>query len=71
MGFPRLRRSVARSTLLGVTALGFLLWGAVTQLGLNVNTLLAQLLVVGAVFLFIVLAAGLCVLVFSFFRRKD
>ena len=32
MKLPRLRRSPARTTLLGVAALGVLIWAAITQL---------------------------------------
>lgn len=71
MKLPRLRRSLARTTLLGVAALGALLWAAATQLGLGVNSLLAQFLVLlAALFLLIGLAALLVVLLGLLRRRR-
>ena len=46
MTLPGLRRSPARTTLLGVAALGALIWAAVFRLGVNPNSLLAQLLII-------------------------
>ena len=46
MKLPGLRRSPARTTLLGVAALGALIGAAVFRLGANPNSLLAQLLII-------------------------
>jgi hypothetical protein len=64
------RRSVARTTLLGVSALGVLLWAAVTQLGVGVNNLLAQLILLLAAFALVALVAGLCVVALGLLRRR-
>ncbi|MEO0437265.1 MAG: hypothetical protein AAF098_10180 [Pseudomonadota bacterium] len=45
MKLPGFKRSSARTTLLGVCALAVLLWAAAGQLGINPNSLVAQLLV--------------------------
>lgn len=69
-GWPWFRRSLARTTLLGVSSLAVLLWGAVTQLGLSMNSLIAQLLLLlGALVLVLVLAAA-CAMLLAFVRRK-
>ena len=65
-----MRRSPARTTLLGVVALGVLVWAAVTQLGLDVNSLLAQLLLVLMVLGLIALLAGLLVVGIGLLRRR-
>lgn len=70
MRLPGLRRSPARTTLLGVAALGVLLWAAVTQLGVDVNSLLAQLLLLLVALLLVVLLAGVCVLFVAWLRRR-
>lgn len=70
MKLPGLRRSPARTTLLGVAALGVLLWAAVTQLGVNVNSLLAQLVLVLAALLGVALLAGVCVLLVGWLRGR-
>lgn len=70
MKFPKWRRSVARTTLLGVAALGALLWGAAAQLGLGVNSLLAQFLVLLAAFLLLIALAALVVVVLGLLRRR-
>jgi len=64
------RRSVARTTLLGVAALGVLLWAAVTQLGVGVNNLLAQFILVFAALALVALLAGLCVVLLGLLRRR-
>ena len=46
MKLPGWRRSPARTTLLGVAALGALIWAAVSNLGLDPNSVLAQLLII-------------------------
>lgn len=46
MKLPVWRRSPARTTLLGVAALGALIWGAVSRLGVDPNSVLAQLLII-------------------------
>lgn len=70
MKFPLWRRSLARTTLLGVAALGALLWGASAQLGLGVNSLLAQFLVLLAAFLLLIGLAALLAVVLGMLRRK-
>ncbi len=70
MRLPGLRRSPARTTLLGVAALGVLLWAAVTQLGVGVNNLLAQLLLILAAVFLLAMIAGLVVMLFGIFRRR-
>lgn len=70
MSFPKFRRSAARTTLLGVAALGTLLWAAVTQLGMGVNNLIAQLLVLLAALLIVVAAAALLVTAMGLLRRR-
>ncbi|WP_439106790.1 hypothetical protein [Congregibacter sp.] len=70
MKFPTLRRSVARTTLLGVAALGTLLWAAATQLGLGVNSLVAQLLVLLAAFLVLIALAALVAILLGVLRRR-
>jgi hypothetical protein len=67
---PFWRRSVARTTILGVAALGTLLWAAVSQLGLGINSLLAQLLLLLLALLAVIAAAGVLVLVFGLLRRR-
>ena len=69
MKFPRLKRSTARTTLLGVAALGTLLWAAVSQLGLSVNSLVAQFLVVGAALLVLVVAAAIFAAILTVVKR--
>lgn len=70
MSFPKFRRSPARTTLLGVAALGTLLWAAVSQLGMGVNSLIAQLLVLLAALAIVVVAAALLVMVVGLLRRR-
>lgn len=70
MKFPLWRRSVARTTILGVAALGALLWGAAAQLGLGVNSLVAQFLVLLAAFLLLIGLAALLAIVLGLLRRK-
>jgi hypothetical protein len=67
---PGLKRSPARTTILGVAALGVLLWAAVTQLGVGVNNLLAQLLLVVAAVFLLAMIAGLCVMLVGILRRR-
>ncbi|MEE4109397.1 MAG: hypothetical protein V2I24_08620, partial [Halieaceae bacterium] len=61
MKIPGLRRSPARTTLLGVAALGVLVWAAVSQLGVNINSLVAQLILILLVLGALALLAGLLV----------
>ena len=70
MKLPRWRRSLARTTLLGVAALGTLLWGASTQLGLGVNSLLAQFVVLLGAFLLLIGLAALLVVLLGLLRRR-
>lgn len=70
MRLPGLRRSPARTTLLGVAALGVLLWAAVTQLGVGLNNLLAQLILVLAAVFLLAVVAGLCVMLVGIIRRR-
>lgn len=70
MKLPGLKRSPARTTLLGVASLGILLWAAVTQLGVGVNSLLAQLILVLAVVFLLALVAGLFVMLLGVLRRR-
>jgi len=67
---PGLKRSPARTTLLGVAALGVLLWAAVTQLGVDFHNLLAQLILVLAAVFLIALVAGLGVVLVGILRRR-
>lgn len=46
MKLPVWRRSPARTSLLGVAALGALIWGAVARLGVDPNSVLAQFLII-------------------------
>jgi hypothetical protein len=64
------RRSVARTTLLGVAALGTLLWAAVSQLGLGINSLLAQLLLLTLALLAVIAVAALLVVILGLLRRR-
>jgi hypothetical protein len=61
---------VARTTLLGVAALGTLLWAAVSQLGLGVNSLLAQLLLLVLALALLIGLAGLLVVLLGLLRRR-
>lgn len=70
MKIPGLRRSPARTTLLGVLALGVLVWGAVSQLGLDINSLVAQLLLILMVLGTLALLAGLLVVGIGLLRRR-
>lgn len=70
MKIPGLRRSAARTTLLGVAALGVLVWAAVTQLGLDVNSLVAQLILILLVLGALALLAGLLVVGLGLLRRR-
>jgi hypothetical protein len=70
MKFPRPRRSVARTTLLGVAALGTLLWAAVTQLGMSPNSLLAQLLLLLMALALVIALAAATVLLLALLRRR-
>jgi hypothetical protein len=67
---PGLRRSNARTTLLGVAALGVLLWAAVTQLGVGMNNLIAQLILVVLAVLLLAALAALCVLCVALLKRR-
>jgi heme/copper-type cytochrome/quinol oxidase subunit 2 len=67
---PFMRKSLARSTLLGVLALGTLLWGGVHQLGINPNTLVAQLLLLLAALLVTMLLAACVALLVSAARAR-
>ncbi len=70
MKLPFMRRSTARTTLLGVAALGVLLWAAVTQLGVDVNSLLAQLVLILLAVLGLAVLAALCGLLILFLKRR-
>ncbi|MFK8041739.1 hypothetical protein [Congregibacter sp.] len=70
MKFPFWRRSLARTTFLGVAALGVLLWAASTQLGLGVNSLVAQLLVLLLAMLLLIGFAALVAVLFGLLRRR-
>lgn len=70
MKIPGLRRSAARTTVLGVAALGVLVWAAVTQLGVDVNNLVAQLLLILLVLGLLALLAGLLVVGLGLLRRR-
>ena len=70
MKIPGLRRSPARTTLLGVAALGVLVWAAVTQLGVNINSLVAQLILILLVLGALALLAGLLVVGLGLLRRR-
>ena len=70
MKIPGLRRSAARTTLLGVAALGVLVWAAVTQLGLDVNSLVAQLILILLVLGALALLAGVLVVGLGLLRRR-
>ena len=70
MKFPFWRRSLARTTFLGVAALGVLLWAASTQLGLGVNSLVAQLLVLLLAMLLLIGSAALVAVLFGLLRRR-
>ena len=65
-----MRRSTARTTLLGVAALGVLLWAAVTQLGVDVNSLLAQLVLILMAVLGLAVLAALFGLLILFLKRR-
>lgn len=69
--FPRLRRSPTRTTLLGVAVLGVLIWMSESQLGVGLNNLLAQfLLLLAALVITIGLAASLFALSRLFMGSK-
>ncbi|MEO1078196.1 MAG: hypothetical protein AAFY29_01470 [Pseudomonadota bacterium] len=70
MKLPFLRRSTARTTLLGVAALGVLLWAAVTQLGVDVNNLLAQLILILLAVFGLAAVAALCGLLILLIKRR-
>ncbi|MEL7046370.1 MAG: hypothetical protein AAGL66_15340 [Pseudomonadota bacterium] len=70
MKLPFLRRSTARTTLLGVAALGVLLWAAVTQLGVDVNNLLAQLILILLAVFGLAGVAALCGLLILLIKRR-
>ncbi|WOJ96009.1 hypothetical protein R0137_12255 [Congregibacter brevis] len=70
MKFPFWRRSLARTTFLGVAALGVLLWAASTQLGLGVNSLVAQLLVLLLAMLLLIGVAALVAVLLGLLRRR-
>ena len=65
-----MRRSPARTTLLGVAALGVLIWAAVTQLGVDVNSVIAQLILILVVLGALALLAGLLVVGIGLLRRR-
>jgi hypothetical protein len=67
---PGLRRSPARTTLLGVAALGVLIWAAVSQLGVDINSLIAQLILILRVIGALALLAGLLVVGVGLLRRR-
>lgn len=60
---PGFKRSLLRTTLLGVAALGTLIWAAASQLRIDVNTLIAQLIVVALAFALIIALAGALLLI--------
>ena len=70
MRIPGLRRSPTRTTLLGVAALGVLVWAAVTQVGVSVNSLVAQLVLIVVALLLVAAIAGLCVALFAWLRSR-
>lgn len=70
MKLPRYRRSPARTTLLGVAALGVLVWAAVTQLGVGVNSIIAQLVVLLMALLLIMAVAAAGVMLFAWLRKR-
>lgn len=70
MKFPLWKRSNVRTTLLGVLALGALIWGAKSQLGVGVNSLLAQLLLLLAALLLVIVLAAVIGLLVNLLRRK-
>ncbi|EED32819.1 hypothetical protein NOR53_720 [gamma proteobacterium NOR5-3] len=53
-----------------MAALGALLWGAAAQLGLGVNSLLAQFLVLVAAFLLLIGLAALVAVLLGLLRRR-
>ncbi len=65
-----MRRSRARTTLLGVCALGVLLWGGVTQLGVDPNSLIAQLILLLLALLLTIAVAGVFVILLGLLRRR-
>jgi hypothetical protein len=67
---PGLRRSPARTTLLGVAALGVLIWAAVSQLGVDINSLIAQLILILMVIGALALLAGVLVVGVGLLRRR-
>ena len=70
MKLPGFKRSPARTTLLGVAALGVMLWAAVTQLGVGVNSLLAQFIVLLMALLLVMGLAAAGVLLLAWWRRR-
>ena len=70
MKLPRYKRSPARTTLLGVAALGVLVWAAVTQLGVGVNSIIAQLVVLLMALLLIMAVAAAGVMLFAWLRKR-
>ncbi|MEM1143797.1 MAG: hypothetical protein AAGI88_14550 [Pseudomonadota bacterium] len=69
MNIPGLRRSPVRTTLLGVSVLGVLLWMAAGQLQVDPNSLIAQLLVLLLALGLVMLAALAFVVLIAFLRR--
>lgn len=70
MKFPFWRRSLARTIFLGVAALGVLLWAASSQLGLGLNSLLAQFLVLMAALVLLIGLAAVVGIILGMLRRK-
>lgn len=69
--WPFLRRSPRRTTLLGVAVLAMMLWAGVNQLGINVNELLAQLILLLIVLFAIVICAGVLAIPLVVLRRRQ
>ncbi|MFT7288419.1 MAG: type VI protein secretion system component VasK [Halieaceae bacterium] len=64
------RRSPRRTTLLGVAALGLLLWSAVAQVGIEVEVLRTQFIVISLMLLLVMLLAGLAAGLMVYLRRR-
>ncbi|MEM6544650.1 MAG: hypothetical protein AAF680_07085 [Pseudomonadota bacterium] len=68
---PGFKRSSARTTLLGVSALAVLLWAAAGQLGIDPNSLVAQLLVLIAALLLLITCAFAFGTLLAVLRRRS
>lgn len=68
MRFPR-RRSPLRTLLLGIAALGVLLWGAVSQFGIPKETVLSLLLSTALALLTMIALAALSLGLFLLLKR--